>query len=208
MNGAESTYNRRVKRFLDIAGSTTLLTVSAPALIAIGVAIKLDDGGPILYSHIRSGINGRRFALHKFRTMKVGTDKKYGGYPVESAVTRIGTVLRRTSLDEIPQLWNVFKGEMSFVGPRPAVPEQVARYTEMQRRRLVVRPGVTGAAQVKYRNNATWSQRIEEDVRYVETMSLFTDLKLILSTIPAVFFARGQSVGQKADEVDDLGEPQ
>jgi lipopolysaccharide/colanic/teichoic acid biosynthesis glycosyltransferase len=120
-------------------------------------------------------------------------------------VTSVGRVLRSTSLDEIPQILNIIKGDMSVVGPRPALMEQVSRYTEKQRRRLSVRPGLTGLAQVRYRNAATWSVRIESDLEYVDNISLLNDLKLILMTIPAQLTGKGIETGQTQQQVDDLG---
>ena len=164
-------YARIWKRVGDIALGTVLAVVTAPLQAVCAVAIKLDDRGPVLFTQTRSGRDGVPFEILKFRTMKPDTDRIAHGYPSAAMVTRVGRVLRRTSLDELPQLYNILRGDMSVVGPRPALIEQANRYTEFQRRRLLVRPGLTGMAQLRYRNNAPWSQRIEADVEYVARLS-------------------------------------
>jgi len=136
--------------------------------------------------------------------MTVGTEMLSGDYPTPAMVTKVGRALRRLSLDEIPQLTNVLRGEMSFVGPRPALPSQVVRYNSEQIGRLVVRPGLTGLAQIRYRNNAPWSQRITTDLEYIRGLSLRMDFWVLLRTVPAVLRGEGQLVGQTAAEVDDL----
>lgn len=198
-------YVRYVKRSFDLVASVALIALSAPIHLACAALIKFDDGGPIYFHQERVGWKGKTFTLHKLRTMNVGTHEESCGYPTEAMVTRTGTVFRRFSLDEVPQLWNILKGEMSFVGPRPALPDQVTRYTDRQRGRLEVRPGLTGAAQVRYRNGAPWSVRINEDLRYVNGVSILEDFKILLRTIPSALAGEGQSVGQTADQVDDLG---
>lgn len=205
MGRASGYYNTVVKRIIDLGVSSALIVVTAPVLAASAIAVKTNDGGPILFKQKRLGRFGEPFTLYKLRTMSVGTEEQYGGYPIESAVTTPGKFLRRTSLDELPQLWNILKGEMSIVGPRPVLLSHLERYTADQRIRLLVRPGVTGLAQVKYRNNATWSMRIKEDVKYVQTVSLWTDLIIMARTVRVVLLGENQSVGQVRSEVDDLG---
>lgn len=205
MSNFDGIYVKGIKRVFDFAGSLVLLIISAPAHLACAALIKIDDRGPVYFHQERIGLHGRPFTLHKLRTMTVGTHEKSGGYPSASMVTAIGKTLRRFSLDEVPQLWNILRGDMSFVGPRPALPDQVNRYSDTQRKRLLVRPGLTGAAQVKYRNEAPWSVRIKEDNRYVDSVSLIEDVKILLKTIPSALAGEGQSVGQTADQVDDLG---
>ena len=136
--------------------------------------------------------------------MTVGTELISKGYPTPTMVTKVGRLLRRFSLDETPQLANVLRGEMSFVGPRPAMQSQVVRYTPVQRGRLVVRPGLTGLAQVRHRNNAPWSRRITTDLEYIRYVSLRMDLWILLQTVPVAFRGEGQLVGQTAADVDDL----
>jgi lipopolysaccharide/colanic/teichoic acid biosynthesis glycosyltransferase len=138
--------------------------------------------------------------------MTVGTDQMFGGYPGLDQMTRIGRILRRFSLDEIPQLANVLAGDMSLVGPRPALSSQVERYTAQQRCRLAVRPGLTGLAQIRYRDDAVWSQRITSDLEYIRSMSLQLDLSILLRTVPSVLRGEGQLTWQSASDVDDLGD--
>jgi len=178
------------KRALDVAGASVGLVVSAPFLAAAAVAIKLDDGGPILYRQGRVGKDARDFELLKLRTMVVGAERMGAGYAIDEGdprITRAGRVLRKTSLDELPQLWNVLRGDMSVVGPRPTLRYQVEQYDERQRRRLEVRPGITGWAQVNGRASLSWAERIELDVWYVENRSPGLDLRILLRTPLALF---------------------
>jgi lipopolysaccharide/colanic/teichoic acid biosynthesis glycosyltransferase len=191
-----------VSRSLDVAGSAALLILTSPLLGAAAIAIKLEDGGPVLYRQERVGLRGQEFELLKLRTMVVGAEQIGAGYAVnegDSRITRVGNVLRRLSIDELPQLWNVLLGDMSLVGPRPTLAYQVARYTQRQRRRLDVKPGVTGWAQVNGRTSLPWDERIELDVWYVEHRSLWLDLKIIARTPSALFSGtyKGASGGWK-----------
>jgi lipopolysaccharide/colanic/teichoic acid biosynthesis glycosyltransferase len=201
----QSFYVARAKRALDIAGSSILLLMTAPIQLLCAAAVAATDGRPVYFHQSRVGKDGRIFRLHKFRTMKVGTEIISGNYPTPAMVTKVGRVFRRLSLDELPQLANILHGEMSFVGPRPALPSQVARYTSEQCGRLVVRPGLTGLAQIRHRNNAPWSRRITTDLEYVRTMSLRLDVWIVLRTVPAALRGEGQLIGQTAADVDDLG---
>jgi lipopolysaccharide/colanic/teichoic acid biosynthesis glycosyltransferase len=154
------------------------------------LAIKLDDGGPVFYRQTRVGQGGRDFELLKLRTMIVGAEAMGAGAAVnrgDARITRAGAVLRRLSLDELPQLWNVIRGDMSVIGPRPTLRYQVERYDERQRHRLDVRPGITGWAQIHGRATLPWSQRIELDLWYVEHRSLALDLRILLRTPLALF---------------------
>jgi lipopolysaccharide/colanic/teichoic acid biosynthesis glycosyltransferase len=174
-----------VNRAADLAGAGLGLAAAAPVLAAAAVAIKLEDRGPVLYRQRRVGLNGEEFELLKLRTMVVGAERQGAGYAVnrgDPRITRIGRVLRRLSLDELPQLWNVVRGDMSLVGPRPTLAYQVDRYTARQRRRLEVKPGITGWAQVHGRAALPWAERIELDVWYVEHRSPWLDLKILLRT--------------------------
>jgi lipopolysaccharide/colanic/teichoic acid biosynthesis glycosyltransferase len=167
------------------------LAIASPFLAAAAVAIKLDDGGPVFYRQQRVGLNGNEFELLKLRTMEVGAETKGAGFAVNEGdprITRVGRLLRRLSLDELPQLWNVVRGDMSVVGPRPTLAYQVERYTPRQRRRLDVRPGITGWAQIHGRASLPWEQRIELDVWYVEHRSPWLDLRILART-PAALFA-------------------
>jgi lipopolysaccharide/colanic/teichoic acid biosynthesis glycosyltransferase len=179
-----------MNRALDLAGGLAGLALASPLLAAAAVAIKLDDGGPVLYRQRRVGLDGDDFELLKLRTMVVGAESQGAGWAVNQGdprITRVGSLLRRLSVDELPQLWNVVRGDMSLIGPRPTLRYQVERYTERQRRRLEVRPGITGWAQINGRAGLPWSERIELDVWYVENRSWRVDLQILLRTPLALF---------------------
>jgi lipopolysaccharide/colanic/teichoic acid biosynthesis glycosyltransferase len=202
-----SIYPRVGKRAFDLAVSLTAGVLTAPIHAACAVAVRLTSGRPIYFTQERIGRDGRPFELYKFRTMKVGTHEASGGYPTADKVTPIGRALRTSSLDELPQLLNIIRGDMSLVGPRPALPEQVERYTAAQRGRLAVRPGLTGLAQIRYRNTAPWSVRIQSDLEYIMNLSMVRDLGILARTLPALLRGSLVQLGQTADEVDDLGAP-
>jgi lipopolysaccharide/colanic/teichoic acid biosynthesis glycosyltransferase len=179
-----------MNRAADIAVAGFGLTVSSPILGLAALAIKLSDRGPVLYRQQRVGKDGGDFELLKLRTMVVGAEKMGAGFAVDrgdSRITRVGRLLRRLSLDELPQLWNVLRGDMSIVGPRPTLRYQVDNYTPRQRRRLEVRPGLTGWAQVNGRAELPWEKRIEFDVWYVEHRSAGLDLRILLRTPRSLF---------------------
>jgi lipopolysaccharide/colanic/teichoic acid biosynthesis glycosyltransferase len=179
-----------VNRALDVAGASVALALASPALGLAALAVKLDDGGPVLYRQRRVGLHGREFELVKLRTMVVGAEREGAGWAVNEGdprITRVGRVLRRLSLDELPQLWNVVRGDMSLIGPRPTLSYQVERYTARQRRRLEVKPGITGWAQIHGRARLPWDERIELDVWYVEHRSPWVDLQILLRTPLALF---------------------
>lgn len=158
-------------------------------MLILWLLIILISKGPAIYKQERIGRQGEIFTIYKFRTMKEGAEKETAGKYItgnEEVLTSIGKFLRRWALDELPQLFNVLKGDMSIVGPRPALPYQVERYNERQRKRLEMKPGLTGWAQVNGRNKLTWPERIEYDVWYVENWSLWLDFKIMLMTIPAL----------------------
>jgi lipopolysaccharide/colanic/teichoic acid biosynthesis glycosyltransferase len=172
-------------RALDLALASLGLAVSAPVAGAAALAVKLADGGPVLYRQRRVGKDAAEFELLKLRTMVVGAEHHGAGFAVDRndpRITRVGRLLRRLSIDELPQLWNVVRGEMSVIGPRPTLAYQVERYTPRQRRRLDVKPGITGWAQVHGRATLPWAERIELDVWYVEHHSPLLDLKILLKT--------------------------
>jgi len=173
-----------------VAIAGTGLLVASPILGIAALAIKLSGGGPVLYRQRRVGKDDVGFELLKLRTMVVGAEKLGAGYAVDEGdprITPVGRLLRRTSVDELPQLWNVVRGEMSVIGPRPTLRYQVERYNERQRRRLSVLPGLTGWAQVNGRATLSWDERIELDVWYVEHRSPAVDLKILLRTPLALF---------------------
>jgi lipopolysaccharide/colanic/teichoic acid biosynthesis glycosyltransferase len=194
-----------VNRLADMTLAGIGLVVVSPLLAAAALAVKLEDGGPILFRQARVGRDGEEFDLYKLRSMVVDADRHGAGYAVDRGdprITRVGRVLRRTSIDELPQLWNVVRGDMSVIGPRPTLRYQVDRYTARQRRRLEIRPGLTGWAQIHGRATLPWAERIELDVWYVENRSLLVDLKILLRTPLALFGGtyRGASGGWRAGE--------
>jgi lipopolysaccharide/colanic/teichoic acid biosynthesis glycosyltransferase len=174
------------KRALDLLGAAVGLSLSAPVLAGAALAVRLEDDGPVFFRQERVGQDARPFEVLKLRTMIVDAHTQGAGYAVDkgdSRITRIGHLLRKTSIDELPQLWNVLRGEMSLVGPRPTLAYQVERYTDRQRRRLEVKPGLTGWAQINGRASLSWPERIELDVWYVEHRSLWLDLRILLRTV-------------------------
>jgi lipopolysaccharide/colanic/teichoic acid biosynthesis glycosyltransferase len=198
-----------IKHLLDKIVAIVLLVVLAPILIAIGIAIKAGDGGPVLFTQPRLGVNGRQFRIWKFRTMVIGADSLLNpdGSPSGDRITQVGKVLRFLSLDELPQLINIVVGDMSFVGPRPALISHEARYNNEQMQRLLVRPGVTGLAQISGRNSLKWSKRIELDLHYIDHYSLLLDMIILLKTIWVVILRKDIVIDRNPGEVDDLAKP-
>jgi lipopolysaccharide/colanic/teichoic acid biosynthesis glycosyltransferase len=191
-----------VNRALDVAGASVALALASPVLGLAALAVKLEDGGPVLYRQRRVGLRGEEFELVKLRTMMEGAERQGAGWAVNEGdprITRVGRFLRRLSLDELPQLWNVVRGDMSLIGPRPTLAYQVERYTPRQRRRLEVKPGITGWAQIHGRARLPWEERIELDVWYVEHRSPLVDLKILLRTPLALFGGtyKGETGGWK-----------
>jgi lipopolysaccharide/colanic/teichoic acid biosynthesis glycosyltransferase len=179
-----------VNRAADVTVAGAALLLSSPVLGLAALAVKLADGGPVLYRQTRVGKDGADFELLKLRTMVVGAETQGAGFAVDRGdprITPVGRVLRRLSLDELPQLWNVVRGDMSVIGPRPTLRYQVERYTPRQRRRLEVKPGITGWAQVHGRATLPWAERIELDVWYAEHRSFRLDLKILARTPLALF---------------------
>ena len=188
-----------IRRALDIVLSAAALVLTAPLMLVAVIAIKLESRGPALYRQRRSGLNGEPFDMLKLRTMVDGAEHIGAGLAVnanDSRITRVGALLRRTSLDELPNLLNVLRGEMSLVGPRPTLPAQVAQYTPRQRQRLSVKPGITGWAQINGRASLPWSERIELDLYYVEHRSLLLDLRILARTPTLVLGGGGLYTGQ------------
>jgi lipopolysaccharide/colanic/teichoic acid biosynthesis glycosyltransferase len=180
-----------LRRLLDILVSAAALLACAPLLALAMLAIRLESPGGVIYRQRRVGRGGRPFEVFKLRTMVDGAEHIGAGLAInagDSRITRVGALLRRSSLDELPNLLNVLRGDMSLIGPRPTLPVQVEQYTERQRLRLAVKPGITGWAQVNGRASLPWSERIELDIYYIEHRSLALDLK-ILSRTPAMVFA-------------------
>lgn len=181
-------FYRAVKRFLDVTASFLGLVLLSPLLLAVSILIKIDSRGPVIFRQKRIGRNGKVFEIYKFRSMCVGAEETGSGVysgKGDARVTRIGKILRATSIDELPQLLNILKGEMSFVGPRPPLtyhPWKYEEYTDFQKRMFEVRPGITGWAQVNGRKDVEWHKRIELNVWYVDHMSLLLDIKIMFMT--------------------------
>ena len=193
-----------MNRAADVAIAGSALLLASPALAIAALAIKLEDGGPVLYRQTRVGRNGADFELLKLRTMVVGAETMGAGLSVnrgDPRITRAGRLLRKLSLDELPQLWNVVRGEMSVIGPRPTLRYQVEQYDERQRQRLDVKPGITGWAQVNGRAELPWADRIELDVWYVEHRSPRLDLRILARTPRALFGGtyKGETGGWKSE---------
>jgi len=187
-------YRRCGKRVLDLTMSSVGLVLLAPLLLFIALLVRVTMGSPVLFRQQRPGLHGRAFTLLKFRTMSNARDAQGKLLPDAQRLTRFGRFLRSTSLDELPELFNVLRGEMSLVGPRPLLMRYLARYSPEQARRHQVKPGITGWAQVNGRNALTWEQKFELDVWYVDRCSLWLDLKIILRTIWQIL--RGEGINQ------------
>lgn len=190
----------RAKRALDLVVALPLAVVLSPAMAVIALLVRRDSPGPALFRQQRIGYAGRPFTLLKFRTMVVGAEGMGAGLAVvagDSRITPLGATLRRLSLDELPQLWNIVRGDMSLVGPRPTVASQVARYDARQRGRLAARPGLTGLAQVTGRNAIPWSERIEIDLAYVARWSMRRDLAILARTALVVLRSEGTYKGPR-----------
>jgi lipopolysaccharide/colanic/teichoic acid biosynthesis glycosyltransferase len=188
-----------MRRAFDVAVAATGLALSSPLLVLAWVAIRLESRGGAIYRQRRVGLDGREFDVLKLRTMVDGAERLGAGLAVDKGdarITRIGALLRRTSLDELPNLVNVLRGEMSIVGPRPTLPGQVAQYTERELGRLAVRPGITGWAQVNGRASLPWSERIELDLWYIEHRSWRLDLEILLRSARMVFAGDGLYKGE------------
>jgi len=188
-----------IRRCVDLVVATTVLVLSAPFLALAVVAIRLESRGGAIYRQRRVGLRGHEFDVLKLRTMVDGAEQIGAGLLVadgDERITRVGALLRRTSLDELPNLLNVVRGEMSLIGPRPTVPSQVAHYDERQRGRLAVKPGITGWAQVNGRASLPWSQRIDMDLFYSEHRSLALDLRILARTARVLFGGGGLYAGE------------
>ena len=180
------------KRIIDVVVSGIGLILLFPIFVVIGALIKLDSKGPIFFVQERAGKDGKIFRAYKLRTMVVDAEKIGLGYEIEkndSRITRVGKYLR-WGIDELPQLINVFKGDMSMVGPRPALPHQIAKYSKEEMKRLEVKPGITGWALINGRNKLTWPERIKLDIWYIDHWSIWLDLKILFKTIWVVIFTR------------------
>ena len=189
-------YKHFLKRFFDIVFALLLLIPLAPIMLIVAIAIKLDSKGPAIFKQVRSGKNNKEFMLYKFRSMSCNND--FYDKTKEDQVTKVGSFIRKTSLDELPQLINILKGEMSFIGPRPWVVDYAKYFTEHQMRRLEVLPGITGLAQASGRNAISILDRINLDVEYVDNINLLLDIKIIFKTIIGIIKREGFSNSKSA----------
>lgn len=182
-----------MKRFIDILGAVFALLLLAPVLVIVALLVRCQMGAPVLFRQTRPGLHGKPFQMIKFRTMLNAINPQ--GLPLTDSerLTRFGRILRATSIDELPELWNVLKGEMSLVGPRPLLMEYLPLYSDEQARRHEVRPGVTGWAQVNGRNAISWNEKLALDVRYVDNRTIWLDFKIIWMTIKKVLIREGIS---------------
>lgn len=185
---------RGVKLLFDVVVALTVLVLFAPVMAVVALTIWLTMGRPILFRQVRPGYRARPFTLLKFRTMREAYGPDGRPLPDSRRLTAVGRFLRRTSLDELPQLWNVLRGEMSIVGPRPLLPEYLPCYTERERLRFTARPGLTGWAQVNGRNSLAWDERLEKDAWYAERWSPWLDLEILARTVGVILFGTGQAV--------------
>lgn len=180
-------YKKYIKRILDIIISLLLLFLLWPILLIIAILVRIKLGSPVIFKQERPGLNEKIFTLMKFRTMTSEKDENGNLLPDEKRLTKFGKFLRSTSLDELPELINILKGDMSFIGPRPLLVEYLPLYDEKQKHRHDVRPGLTGLAQVNGRNNLEWEKRFEFDLEYIERLSFKSDMEIIINTIKKVF---------------------
>jgi sugar transferase EpsL len=193
------------RRFVDVTGAVIALVLLGPALAVLAIAIRLTMGDPIFFRQVRIGRNERHFCIFKFRTMQDLRNASGKLLPDSERLTPLGRFIRTLSVDELPQLWNVLKGDMSLVGPRPLLPQYLPRYTPRQRRRHEVMPGLTGWAQVNGRNAVSWERRFELDVWYVENCSLWLDIRILALTVAGVLRREGVSQDGHATMSEFLG---
>jgi lipopolysaccharide/colanic/teichoic acid biosynthesis glycosyltransferase len=197
-----------LKRLLDITAASFGLLFLCPLLMLIWMLVRLFMGGPVLFQQERAGLGGKPFFVYKFRTMNSAVDPSGRLLPDANRLTPLGRFLRKTSLDELPQLFNVLKGEMALVGPRPLYIRYISRYSEEQKKRLLVRPGITGLAQISGRNAISWETRFALDVDYVNRASLGLDITILLKTIVRVLRPEGISQDGRATMDEFMGPPQ
>jgi len=195
------------KRILDLALTLPVLIILLPIFVVTAILVRVQLGSPVFFRQIRPGFHEKLFAIIKFRTMTNARDANGNLLPDAKRLTRFGFFLRKTSIDELPELWNVITGDLSLVGPRPLLVEYLNRYNSMQHRRHDAKPGITGWAQVNGRQDLKLSQRIELDIWYVENQSLLLDLKILFKSVAVVFKAKGIQPGQGPRTLDDLMPP-
>jgi lipopolysaccharide/colanic/teichoic acid biosynthesis glycosyltransferase len=196
-----------IRRALDIVFSALALALASPVLLAAMIAIRIESRGAVIYRQRRIGLEGTSFEMLKLRTMVSGAEHVGAGLSINAGderITRVGALLRRTSLDELPNLINVLRGEMSLIGPRPTIPAQVEQYTDRQRLRLSVKPGITGWAQVNGRAALPWAERIELDIDYIQRRSAALDLEILMRTARMVLGGTGLYKGESGGWKDEL----
>ena len=196
--GKDGIYCRYIKRLLDILLSGCALIVLSPVLLIVAILVRTKLGSPVIFCQERPGKDEKIFKMYKFRSMTDERDEDGNLLPDEVRLTKFGRLLRSTSLDELPELWNIFKGDMSVVGPRPLLVKYLPLYNEEQHHRHDVRPGLTGLAQVSGRNAITWEEKFFHDVRYVENVSFFLDVQIVISTVKKVLKHEGISSDSSA----------
>lgn len=195
-----------IRRTFDIVFSVGLLILLSPIIFLSAIMIKLDSKGPVIFKQSRIGKNGIIFKIFKLRTMCDNAQSMGIGLSTaqnDPRITKVGNLLRKTSLDELPQLVNILKGQMSFIGPRPAPISHLEKYTNEDKKRLIILPGITGWAQVNGRNKLTWPERIEKDIWYVENYSLKVDIKIVLKTIKVILFSEGIYSGRNDHKINN-----
>lgn len=196
--GVNMTEYRNWKPLIDFVCALLLLLLVSPILLVISLLIKMEDpSGPVIFCQERAGKGNRIFTLYKLRSMKTVTEQEARTIPDEDRILQIGKFVRKTSLDELPQLWNILKGDMSFIGPRPLLPEYLPYYNEVEKKRHDVKPGISGWAQVNGRNRVTWEERFLLDVEYVEQLNVWLDIKIVFMTLKKVFMSSDVIVAGK-----------
>lgn len=197
-----------VKRVIDTVLAIVLLVIFAIPMAIVAIAIKLEDGGPIIYKSRRMGKGLKEFNTYKFRSMKTQREELHSNLSHEQMVTKVGKFIRKTSLDELPQLFNILKGEMSFIGPRPWIPDYYVWFDDNQKRKANVLPGISGLAQVRGRNGISIFKKIDYDLQYVDNMSLKQDIKIIFETIATVFSKSNAEITEAGikEEIKELKE--
>ena len=197
-----------VKRVIDTVLAIILLVIFAIPMAIVAIAIKLEDGGPVIYKSRRMGKGLKEFNTYKFRSMKTQREELHSTLSHEQMVTKVGKFIRKTSLDELPQLFNILKGEMSFIGPRPWIPEYYVWFDDNQKRRANVLPGISGLAQVRGRNGINIFKKIDYDLQYVDNMSFKQDVKLVFETIATVFSKSNAEITEAGikEEIRELQE--
>ena len=192
-------YKKCIKRLLDILISALVLILFCWLFLILWILVRVKLGGPAIFTQDRPGLNEKVFKRYKFRSMTNERDENGELLPDEVRLTKFGKILRKTSLDELPEFWNILKGDMSFIGPRPLLVKYLPYYNERERLRHSIRPGLTGYAQVHGRNAISWEQKFEYDVYYVEHLSFITDVKIVIDTVKAVFKSEGIALNALED---------